>query len=128
MFQSTHPGRGATIESISCRLIFIVSIHAPRAGCDILARTILRYRLTFQSTHPGRGATKKHYYKIKHDRFQSTHPGRGATDSLSDVIGNSAGVSIHAPRAGCDDRGFIGWQPRYSVSIHAPRAGCDFTK
>ena len=33
-------------------------------------------------------------------------------------------VSIHAPRAGCDDL-YLPYLPPVSVSIHAPRAGCD---
>ena len=34
------------------------------------------------------------------------------------------GVSIHAPRVGCD-RGLCPLNLRRSVSIHAPRVGCD---
>jgi len=33
--------------------------------------------------------------------FQSTHPARGATTNSGDYSASS-GVSIHAPRAGCD--------------------------
>ena len=34
-------------------------------------------------------------------------------------------VSIHAPREGCDDTS-IGSRDLSTVSIHAPREGCDF--
>ena len=34
IFQSTHPLRGATILKIGFRLIAVISIHAPLAGCD----------------------------------------------------------------------------------------------
>ena len=34
-------------------------------------------------------------------RFQSTHPARGATQRL-DALGHIPGISIHAPREGCD--------------------------
>ena len=57
----------------------LVSIHAPREGCDmyrVFAYPLLR-------------------------RFQFTHPGRGATsDSMEGK--HHLKVSIHAPREGCD--------------------------
>ena len=34
IFQSTHPARGATIRSVFDASIIIISIHAPRKGCD----------------------------------------------------------------------------------------------
>ena len=34
IFQSTHPVRGATINDHETRLQLLISIHAPRAGCD----------------------------------------------------------------------------------------------
>ena len=33
-FQFTHPGRGATVEMTTLELLDLVSIHAPREGCD----------------------------------------------------------------------------------------------
>ncbi len=55
--------------------------------------------------------------------FQSTRPARGATDQGA-VINANIEVSIHAPRAGRDERaGPPG--PAMTVSIHAPRAGRD---
>ena len=78
--------------------------------------------------------------------FQFTHPVRGATAALLPRPTRN-GVSIHAPRAGCDRRGIyqlrrrrcfnsrtpcgVRRRPirqrrhRARVSIHAPRAGCD---
>ena len=38
---------------------------------------------------------------------------------------DSPNISIHAPRAGCDDRLSYIWVI-ILISIHAPRAGCDF--
>ena len=55
--------------------------------------------------------------------FQFTHPVRGATDAKLKALKSSA-VSIHAPRAGCDDTPTAASTP-CEVSIHAPRAGCD---
>ena len=79
MFQFTHPVRGATFL-----LAYVVhgegvSIHAPRAGCDMKGEATDDAARKFQFTHPVRGATC---------------PVVGAFD-LSEV-------SIHAPRAGCD--------------------------
>ena len=101
MFQFTHPGRGATgetgkrifllsfnsrtpggvrpIEEARKRKPRVVSIHAPREGCDGASLSFIYYFVEFQFTHPGRGATlffKEPYCKRA---FQFTHPGRGAT-------------------------------------------------
>ena len=80
-FQSTHPLRGATTQTVvvagraqisihaplaGCDLLYtsvfgkhVISIHAPLTGCD-LVKSISRFaRNTFQSTHPSRGATAK---------------------------------------------------------------------
>ena len=35
-FQFTHPGRGATTGAIRLVYVYLVSIHAPREGCDAL--------------------------------------------------------------------------------------------
>ena len=41
------------------------------------------------------------------------------------AVGESCGgISIHAPRAGCDVYKGVR-QPQVTISIHAPRAGCD---
>ena len=62
---------------------FVVSIHAPRAGCDEGVPSVIPVGRVFQSTHPARGATC------------------GLRGRIPIVF-----VSIHAPRAGCDT---IGW-------------------
>ena len=36
-FQSTHPGWGATFNLLCSFAALLVSIHAPRVGCDIPA-------------------------------------------------------------------------------------------
>ena len=56
-FQSTHPERGATVLSIRGNIVYRVSIHAPRAGCDLTATGFGVVSNQFQSTHPERGAT-----------------------------------------------------------------------
>ena len=79
-----------------------ISIHAPREGCDAVVAPMRWYGFRFQSTHPARGATSRR------------HPQSGAIP-----------ISIHAPREGCDRqvRGFTTTAIR--ISIHAPREGCD---
>ncbi len=107
----------------------IVSIHAPRAGCDdavstiddgeacFNSRTPCGVRLlssfcifglySFQFTHPVRGATLMTMQDQNTPTFQFTHPVRGATAGAEqqDAIFR---VSIHAPRAGCDSARSIG--------------------
>ena len=100
----------------------------------------------FQSTHPVRGATAAVRSISIQLVFQSTHPVRGATAD-SRLSAAARGISIHAPRAGCDPgdrpgrshlyhfnpRTPCGVRPLWmmiptlqlTISIHAPRAGCD---
>ena len=101
LFQFTHPGRGATPHTSTDVIRHVVSIHAPREGCDAVA-VARRPCATFQFTHPGRGATdsersppaeqtsfnsrtpggvrlKLLTHQRTHILFQFTHPGRGAT-------------------------------------------------
>ena len=103
LFQFTHPGRGATPQARADIIRQVVSIHAPREGCDALFCESSRNNLWFQFTHPGRGATEMDYKKAQtRYMFQFTHPGRGATPFL-DIRLIAKHVSIHAPREGCDD-------------------------
>ena len=71
-----------------------------------------------------RGATRQlASLPLKVYRFQSTHPVRGATlHIMADFMGK--GISIHAPREGCD---LVGGGAAHAsdISIHAPREGCD---
>ena len=56
----------------------------------------------FQSTHPVWGATHGRHSPIQlADEFQSTHPVWGATQGPAGPQGPK-GISIHAPRVGCD--------------------------
>ena len=57
--------------------------------------------------------------------FQSTHPARGATGLLPWPSFPLHGISIHAPREGCDVRSFPQNGQNFTISIHAPREGCD---
>ena len=57
----------------------MISIHAPREGCDGQAWDGIKQISEFQSTHPVRGATKTGLDRRTFTKFQSTHPVRGAT-------------------------------------------------
>ena len=123
-FQSTHPARGATRIFGLLDKMPIISIHAPREGCDPSARS------------------------PTHQRSISIHAPREGCDAQTHGYRPCrSGISIHAPREGCDRspatirRGYLGFQsthpargatasaPRASqsgrISIHAPREGCD---
>ena len=78
-----------------------VSIHAPRVGCDCQLPTSTDQTSQFQFTHPVWGATMGAKSSLIAMKFQFTHPVWGATGSdCFDFAG--VGVSIHAPRVGCD--------------------------
>ena len=57
IFQSTHPVRGATGFDGENAILAIISIHAPREGCDEVTGVSIGDIVIFQSTHPVRGAT-----------------------------------------------------------------------
>ncbi len=57
----------------------MISIHAPREGCDLSVN----------------GS------QFRTNEFQSTHPVKGATDALN-AYARGQRISIHAPREGCD--------------------------
>ena len=78
----------------------MISIHAPREGCD-----------------PGS------LERLTAPEFQSTHPARGATP-LRPPAPPPTWISIHAPREGCDEVRKRESRAR-RISIHAPREGCD---
>ena len=101
MFQFTHPVRGATIEQARGSVDTWVSIHAPRAGCDLCPTATTALRVCFNSRTPCGVRLKVNPFRLLAYQFQFTHPVRGATD-LGKEIHYTAKVSIHAPRAGCD--------------------------
>ena len=78
-FQSTHPARGATFE---CTLLFgflVISIHAPREGCDVLDGVRGRGAPDFNPRTPRGVRPSNRPNQTYSERFQSTHPARGAT-------------------------------------------------
>ncbi len=78
-------------------LAVFISIHAPRAGCDFSVSLSGGSEVVFQSTHPVRGATK----------------------ALSGEV-NVVVISIHAPRAGCDPLRLSGGQKGINFNPRTP--------
>ncbi len=101
MFQSTRPVRGATDEGITDLCGAVVSIHAPRAGRDILASQQPNAAFGFNPRAPC-GARPGYECRVSGAQgFQSTRPVRGAT-TRGNAFRDQYHVSIHAPRAGRD--------------------------
>ena len=144
-FQFTHPVWGATEWCLYPASVPDVSIHAPRVGCDHRTLSTQHGNLCFNSRTPcgvrltsfevggvSRGFNSRTPCGVRLDyhkclacgyKFQFTHPVWGATGA-DGVYAGQAGVSIHAPRVGCDP--LVYPQPaKPPVSIHAPRVGCD---
>ena len=169
VFQSTHPGWGATKHNVDT--IKVYKNFNPRTPGGVRRRLAGAGNAEnkFQSTHPGWGATRTQAI-ISGSRwdfnprtpggvrlqaiaeaaglkkFQSTHPGWGAT-AVFLRLRKARGISIHAPRVGCDTGGTVpfgyttdfnprtpgGVRRRFAddfrvgrfISIHAPRVGCD---
>ena len=168
-FQSTHPARGATRPARRGRRSYphfnprtprgvrlaphagggaaiLISIHAPREGCDFAPRN--DGGMWVISIHAPREGCDHRRYPGLHGEptFQSTHPARGATIT-SPYFPVDGAISIHAPREGCDTVGIMlpvgyedfnprtprgvrreahyDWSASYIISIHAPREGCD---
>ena len=100
-FQSTHPARGATLQSKKCSQqmrisihaprercdvclrigldVKIISIHAPRERCDQRIRTIRVFHKNFNPRTPREVRLSFLSMSIAVFAFQSTHPARGAT-------------------------------------------------
>ena len=139
--------RGATILPLSASSIILISIHAPRAGSDVILTVHRNGIWKFQSTLPVRGATGFGVQNAQNlwnfnprspcgerlarglaisstNAFQSTLPVRGAT--ITDIVIEEATEIFQStlPVRGAT-RNLI--EPRHhrAISIHAPRAGSD---
>ena len=77
-FQSTRPVRGATSAAGLGQVRDDISIHAPRAGRDVVVKI------------------------DEHRRYISIHAPRAGRDCMRPPAGGTVGISIHAPRAGRD--------------------------
>ena len=102
-FQFTHPVWGATPADPNTGGNQNVSIHAPRVGCDASLACLASSERCFNSRTPCGVRLETGTGHGLVDVFQFTHPVWGATDLLADGL-TELGVSIHAPRVGCDSK------------------------
>ena len=79
----------------------MISIHAPREGCDVNAFHAAGAALNFNPRTPRGVRLLSTMFMMRDSLFQSTHPARGATASPHGLHPNHR-ISIHAPREGCD--------------------------
>ena len=101
-----------------------ISIHAPRAGRDIVLAIAMADMMIFQSTRPVRGATKRNEGLIDHIAI-SIHAPRAGRDCCHS---KTPPCQYHFnPRAPCGARRIINFKVYEDsvISIHAPRAGRD---
>ena len=101
-----------------------ISIHAPREGCDTINQLRMAFQIQFQSTHPARGATINQLRMAFQIQFQSTHPARGATATSTAANFTLCNFNPRTPRGVrlLDSRDAA---LNAIISIHAPREGCD---
>ena len=76
LFQFTHPGRGATFSKETNLSFALVSIHAPREGCDRPSYAFYVATFGFNSRTPGgvRQSAGKRQYR-NYSSFNSRTPG-----------------------------------------------------
>ena len=97
IFQSTHPVRGATDAIRHVGALDVISIHAPREGCDLDVNYIINYANI------------------------SIHAPREGCDLPSlGWFGYWLVISIHAPREGCDSKTFAKSTPSLNFNPRTP--------
>ena len=102
-FQSTHPVWGATaLDPVPTVVSKQISIHAPRVGCDLVLPFVLIFKRLFQSTHPVWGATRLGPVLRYSGRDFNPRTPCGVRPSRLGPVRCITGISIHAPRVGCD--------------------------
>ena len=125
VFQFTHPGRGATgLPPPAPQPTKGFNSRTP-GGVRHTSKGMNFTRGSFNSRTPG-GVRRGRRADVRQGklRFNSRTPGgvRLRREYASEV---RRGVSIHAPREGCDTYYLQQSLSSITVSIHAPREGCD---
>ena len=100
-FQSTHPVWGATVMIGNIELAEIISIHAPRVGCDRALEALGVFTKEFQSTHPVWGATSSFLTVLVRRNFNPRTP---------------CGVRLHADWQGREGHGFQSTHPVWGAT------------
>ena len=123
-----------------------ISIHAPRAGCDRRNSNSSRRIMNFNPRTPCGVRRLREFSRFRGAYFNPRTP-CGVRRDADHRRQNRRAISIHAPRAGCDNNEVLckfliqDFNPRTPcgvrravrkmireygrISIHAPRAGCD---
>ena len=121
IFQSTHPARGATWRSLDAMEPIVISIHAPREGCDRAGTETHQSGQPISIHAPREGCDAAQPFRPQgRPQFQSTHPARGATPKSGDSI-SSTRISIHAPREGCDFNSWTASVYKWHFNPRTPR-------
>ena len=100
-FNPRPPCGGRLFNYFSCLFCRKISIHAPRAGGDIVPPIPQFHPRTISIHAPRAGGDCFRIIDGGFKRFQSTPPVRGATGDLVFRY-RDKDISIHAPRAGGD--------------------------
>ena len=82
----------------------MISIHAPRAGSDVNEVAAARQEVIFQSTLPVRGATRRRSACPGHWLYFNPRSPCGERHARHQRKRPRLLISIHAPRAGSDER------------------------
>ena len=106
-FQSTHPVWGATFSSLACPLCVVFQSTHPVWGATAWATRIARATMNFNPRTPCGVRLTYDEFRALEREFQSTHPVWGATQRRT-YPPSKGGISIHAPRVGCDWESHIG--------------------
>ena len=119
-FNSRTPGGVRHTLQASVATAPIVSIHAPREGCDDISEVVTTALTGFNSRTPGGVRRLSKLTLLQTLSFNSRTPG-GVRPPLLSVSAMSVRVSIHAPREGCDTNNREGLQlPSWSFNSRTP--------
>ena len=124
-FQSTLPAWGATAVAGVSNRGWLVSIHAPRMGSDLVRADAIELCTRFNPRSPHGERPPHPGGSCVGAMFQSTLPAWGATSYSVPVVARGLFQSTLPAWGATISR--IGRQPPNHVSIHAPRMGSDRT-
>ena len=102
IFQSTHPLRGATRNQLRYVFNHRISIHAPLAGCDGCLHGCEYCYAHFNPRTPCGVRPKPCRTRPPRPNFNPRTPCGVRRFALGGIHQSGAGISIHAPLAGCD--------------------------
>ena len=123
LFQSTHPARGATIQSwLNGTMLLFQSTHPARGAtrCAIIGCRALE---NFNPRTP-RGVRRFRRRSCTSGCYFNPRTPRGVRPGMGRRKRWRTHISIHAPREGCDEQKKA-IREQMIISIHAPREGCD---